>query len=50
MVRSKVTKRPHVKIMEKLMLKIAQKLAEKIGNEIGLPNIMNAMKDKNVEE
>lgn len=36
--------------MEKLILKIAQKLAEKMGHEMGLTNIMNAMKDKNVED
>lgn len=32
------------------MLKIAQKLAEKLGNELALTNIMNAMKDRNVED
>lgn len=49
-VKSKVTKRPHVKIMEKLMLRIAQKLAEKLGNEFGMNTIMHAMRDKGVEE
>lgn len=49
-VRSKVTKRPHIKMMEKLMAKIAQKLQEKIGQELGLNNIITAMKDKEVED
>lgn len=49
-VKSKVTKRPHLKIMEKLRQKIAQKLTEKIGQELGIQNIMLAMKDKEVQE
>lgn len=36
--------------MEKLAQKLAQKLSEKIGAELGLTNILNAMKDKTVEE
>lgn len=41
-VTSKVTKRPHLKIMEKLKAKIAEKLRERIGEELGA-NIMSAL-------
>jgi hypothetical protein len=36
--------------MEKIMVKIAQKLQEKLSNELGLATIINAMKDKNVQD
>jgi len=49
-VKSKVTKRPHLKIMEKVMQKIAQKLMEKLGEEFGMNTLMHAMRDKGVEE
>jgi hypothetical protein len=49
-VKSKVTKRPHLKILEKIMSKIAYKLEEKIGSEIGITGIINALKDKAVED
>ena len=48
-VTTKVTKRPHLKILEKLSQKIAQKLQEKLGAQLGMPNILAAMKDKSVE-
>jgi len=48
-VTTKVTKRPHLKILEKLTQKIAQKLQEKIGAQLGMSNILAAMKDKSVE-
>lgn len=34
-ISSKVTKRPYVKIMEKIKQKILEKLQEKIGEEFG---------------
>jgi len=48
-VKSKVTKRPHHKIMDKLRAKIAQKLQEKLG-EMGFGTILTALKDKTVDE
>jgi hypothetical protein len=48
-VSSKVTKRPHLKIMMKLQQKIALKLQEKLGAEFG-ENIMTALKDKSIQE
>ncbi len=48
-VSSKVTKRPHMKIMMKLQQKIAAKLQEKLGAEFGV-NIMTALKDKSIQD
>lgn len=48
-VKSKVTKRPHLKIMEKLRGKIASKLKEKLGAEFG-ENIMAALHDKSIDQ
>lgn len=46
-VTSKVTKRPHMKIMDKVKQKIASKLAEKIGIELGgVENIVTFLNDK----
>jgi len=47
-VASKVTKRPHMKIMDKLRMKIAAKLKEKMGDTMG-ENIFQALKAKQVE-
>ena len=48
-VTSKVTKRPHLKIMEKLKSKIAQILQQKM-NDMGYGMILAALKDKTIEE
>lgn len=48
-VKTKVTKRPHIKIMEKLKSKIAQILQKKM-NDMGYGMILAALKDKNIEE
>lgn len=47
-VTSKVTKRPHLKIMEKLKQKIADKLREKLGAAFG-NDIILALGDKGVD-
>jgi hypothetical protein len=47
-VKSKVTKRSHLKIMSKIKAKIADKLKEKIGAELGA-DIMSALQDKSIE-
>ena len=47
-VKTKVTKRPHQKIMDKLRQKIAQKLREKLGEEFG-EEIMVALKASQVD-
>lgn len=49
-VKSKVTKRPHLKMMDKIIFKIAERLQQKIGQELGLATLMNVMKDRNVQE
>lgn len=48
-VKSKVTKRPHLKIMAKLKEKIAARLREQIGEELG-NDIMTALEDKTIEQ
>jgi len=48
-VTQKVTKRPHLKIMNKLKMKIANKLKEKLGEEFG-EGIMKALSDKTVDQ
>lgn len=45
---SKVTKRPYLKIMEKIRLKILQSLQAKIGQEFG-ENILLALQDQGIE-
>lgn len=45
---SKITKRPYLKIMEKIKQKIIMKLQEKLGDEFGA-NIMMALKDQGIE-
>ena len=48
-ISSKVTKRPHLKIMEKIRTKIEQKLREKIGLQFG-EDIMQALRDQSIEQ
>jgi hypothetical protein len=49
-VRTKVTKRPHLKIIDKIRNKIAAKLALKIGNAMGFDDILEALKDKAIND
>lgn len=49
-VKSKVTKRPQLKMMDKIILKIAERLAQKMGQELGIATLMNVMKDRNVQD
>ena len=44
-VSSKVTRRPFLKIMDKIKMKLVAKLQEKMGAEMG-DNILAALKDK----
>ena len=48
-ITQKMTKRPHLKIMQKLRLKLAQKLEEKLGLEHG-ELIRDALEDKQVAQ
>lgn len=43
-ISSKVTKRPYLKIFEKIQFKLSEQLREKIGSQFA-PNIMVALKD-----
>ncbi len=47
-ISSKITKRPYLKIMDKIKSKIEEKLREKIGLQFG-DNIMQALKDQSIE-
>jgi uncharacterized protein YbcV (DUF1398 family) len=47
-VSTKVTKRPYMKIMEKIRSRIADRLKEKLGDEQGHV-ILEALKDKHIE-
>lgn len=47
-ISTKVTKRPYMKIMEKIRGKIADRLREKFGDESG-KEILEALKDKHIE-
>ncbi len=49
-VTSKVTKRPHLKIMEKIIAKIQIKLREKMGQQYGGGLFLQALKDKQMEK
>jgi hypothetical protein len=46
---TKVTKRPYIRIMEKIRMKLFERLASKIGAEHG-ENIYNALNDHKIEE
>lgn len=47
-ISTKITKRPYMKIMEKIRSKIADRLIEKFGPEAG-NEILEALKDKHIE-
>ena len=46
---TKVTKRPYLRIMEKIRMKLFERLASKIGAEYG-ENIYNALNDRKIEK
>lgn len=46
---TKVTKRPYLKIMEKIRMKLFEKLREKLGEEHG-EGIINALNDLHIEQ
>ena len=49
-ITSKVTKRPYLKIMEKIRLKLFERLREKFGEVHGDTKIILALNDKNIEK
>lgn len=49
-ITSKVTKRPYLKIMEKIRMKLFERLREKFGEEHGDTNIIMALNDRHIEQ
>jgi len=49
-ITSKVTKRPYLKIMEKIRMKLFERLREKLGEEHPDSGIHQALRDRQIEE